>query len=224
MADRQIRIEHGDCREVVRTLESASVHSCVTDPPYSLVSIADRFGSASRDDDTRTSERARSRADAYARASTGFMGQKWDTGEVVHDPAFWAEVLRVLRPGAHLVAFAGTRTYHRMVCAIEDAGFEIRDGLCWLYATGFPKSHDVAKGIDRAAGKEGEYGDAKSAAHQGWIARGGRMRGDANEEGWQRPWMDDPEQVGNAARLYLPATDEARQWQGCVASFLTLTA
>ena len=80
------------------------------------------------------------------------MGKKWDTGETAFDPAFWREVLRVLKPGGHVVAFGGTRSYHRLVCAIEDAGAEIRDQLAWLYGSGFPKSHDVSKGIDRAAG------------------------------------------------------------------------
>ncbi len=83
-----------------------------------------------------------------------FMGKGWDSGATAHDPAFWAEVYRVLKPGAHLVAFAATRTYHRMACAIEDAGFEIRDQIGWAYGSGFPKSHNVAKAIDAALGAE----------------------------------------------------------------------
>jgi site-specific DNA-methyltransferase (adenine-specific) len=74
------------------------------------------------------------------------MGMKWDTGDVAFDPAFWAECLRVLKPGAHLMAFGGTRTYHRLACAIEDAGFEIRDQFAWVYGSGFPKSHAVGDG------------------------------------------------------------------------------
>jgi site-specific DNA-methyltransferase (adenine-specific) len=81
--------------------------------------------------------------------SRGFMGKKWDGGDVAFDPATWRAVYRVLKPGAHLVAFGGTRTYARMAVAIEDAGFEIRDTIAWLYGSGFPKSHDVSKGIDR---------------------------------------------------------------------------
>ena len=76
-----------------------------------------------------------------------FMGRGWDHG--VPGVEFWREVYRVLKPGAHLVAFGGSRTYHRMACAIEDAGFEIRDSLMWVYGVGFPKSHDVSKGIDK---------------------------------------------------------------------------
>lgn len=75
----------------------------------------------------------------------GFMGKKWDRTAVAFQVATWEAVLRVLKPGAHLVAFGGTRTYHRMVCAIEDAGFEVRDTLQWIFGTGFPKSLDVAK-------------------------------------------------------------------------------
>lgn len=82
----------------------------------------------------------------------GFMGKKWDNTGIAFDPEFWKLVLRVLKPGGHLLAFSGSRTSHRMVCAIEDAGFEVRDSLQWIYATGFPKSLDIAKAIDKQAG------------------------------------------------------------------------
>jgi hypothetical protein len=82
------------------------------------------------------------------------MGKKWDTGETAFDPAFWTEVMRVLKPGGHVIAASGTRTYHRLACAVEDAGFEIRDMISWLYGSGFPKSHDVSKGIDRRNGDD----------------------------------------------------------------------
>lgn len=140
-----------------------------------------------------------------------FMGKTWDHG--LPDAAVWREVLRVLKPGAHICAFGGTRTFHRLACHIEDAGFEMRDTLMWLYGTGFPKSHDVSKGVDKALGATGAFGAPKSAAHAGWIDRG-RLRGDQNEEGWQRPWMKDPEAVGNAARQYLPGSPEAAEWTG----------
>ena len=105
-----VRILHGDCRDVLRTLADASVDSVVTDPPYEL----------------------------------GFMGKKWDRTGVANDIRVWAECLRVLKPGGHLAAFGGTRTYHRMVCAIEDAGFEVRDQLGWVYGSGFPKSRNLS--------------------------------------------------------------------------------
>lgn len=76
----------------------------------------------------------------------GFMGKAWDRAGVAFDPATWAAILRVLKPGGHLLAFGGTRTYHRMTCAIEDAGFEIRDSVLWMYGTGFPKSLNLGDG------------------------------------------------------------------------------
>jgi DNA modification methylase len=79
----------------------------------------------------------------------GFMGKAWDGSGIAYSVEMWAEVLRVLRPGGHLCAFGGTRTYHRMACAIEDAGFEIRDSLHWVYGSGLPKSLDVSKAIDK---------------------------------------------------------------------------
>lgn len=129
----------------------------------------------------------------------GFMGKSWDASGVAYDVALWAEVLRVLKPGGHVLAFGGTRTYHRMACAIEDAGFEIRDSIHWLYGSGFPKSLDVSKAIDKAAGAEREVvGRATS---------------------WNRPESE----AGHAARMNAspgeyditaPATPEAEQWQG----------
>ena len=79
----------------------------------------------------------------------GFMGKQWDGSGIAYDPTLWAQCLRVLKPGGHLLAFGGTRTYHRMAVAIEDAGFEIRDSIHWLYGSGFPKSLDVSKAIDK---------------------------------------------------------------------------
>lgn len=82
----------------------------------------------------------------------GFMGKSWDSTGIAYSVAMWSEVLRVMKPGAHLLAFSATRTYHRMACAIEDAGFEIRDQVQWLYGSGFPKSLNVSKAIDNHNG------------------------------------------------------------------------
>jgi len=79
----------------------------------------------------------------------GFMGWKWDASGIAYDLEVWRHALRVLKPGGHLLAFSGSRTYHRMTCAIEDAGFDVRDQIMWLYGSGFPKSHDVSKAIDK---------------------------------------------------------------------------
>jgi len=82
----------------------------------------------------------------------GFMGKAWDKKGVAYDVDMWREVLRVLKPGGHLLSFGGSRTYHRMACAIEDAGFEIRDMIEWVYGSGFPKSLNISKAIDKKAG------------------------------------------------------------------------
>jgi DNA modification methylase len=79
----------------------------------------------------------------------GFMGKSWDASGIAYNVEVWRECLRVLKPGGHLLAFGGSRTYHRLACAVEDAGFEIRDQIMWVYATGFPKSLDVGKAIDK---------------------------------------------------------------------------
>jgi DNA modification methylase len=135
----------GDSREVLKSIPDASIDSVVCDPPYALVSIVKRFGALG----AAACVVPEGGSGAYARVSAGFMGKTWDTGETAFAAEFWAEVLRVLKPGGHLVASSGSRTVHRMVCAIEDAGFEIRDGLQWLYGSGFPKSHNVAKKLSK---------------------------------------------------------------------------
>lgn len=101
----------------------------------------------------------------------GLMGKKWDASGIAYNIDLWSECLRVLKPGGHLLAFGGTRTYHRMACAIEDAGFEIRDSIHWSYSTGFPKSHNVSKtltkdGNEGAAAEWAGWGTALKPSHE----------------------------------------------------------
>ena len=84
----------------------------------------------------------------------GFMGKSWDSTGIAYSVILWKECLRVLKPGGHLLAFSGSRTYHRMACAIEDAGFEVRDQIMWVYGSGFPKSHNISKAMDKNGGKD----------------------------------------------------------------------
>lgn len=199
--DGRVTLHAGDSRDVLATLPDASIDSVVTDPPYALVSISKRFGKVN---DRQPSKKKHH----YGRLSRGFMGQQWDTGETAFAVEFWAQVWRVLKPGGHVVAFSGTRTYHRMVCAIEDAGFEIRDQLAWVYGSGFPKSHDVAKGVDKRLGVDGSFGGPKTAAHAG---RTKKIAGVAIHE---RPWMSDPEAIARNNSAYIPGSPEAQAWQG----------
>lgn len=130
-----MKLLHGDCLELLPTLGSGSVDSCVTDPPYHLT--------AGKKGGTGVASLNLKSPAGRARISTGFMGKEWDGGDVAFRPEIWAEVLRVLKPGGHVAAFGASRGYHRMACAIEDAGFEIRDSLMWVYGTGFPKSRNL---------------------------------------------------------------------------------
>jgi DNA modification methylase len=132
-----------------------------------------------------------------------FMGKKWDAD--VPSEEIWREVLRVLKPGGHLLSFFGTRTYHRGVVRIEDAGFEIRDQLAWIYGSGFPKSHDVSKGIDKAAGAKREVVGLKVFAN-GQTYQGGELSGRAG-------MMSEGKPRGPALET-APSTPEAKQWQG----------
>ena len=86
----------------------------------------------------------------------GFMGKGWDDSGIANNPKLWKEVLRVLKPGGHLLSFSHSRTYHRQAVAVEDAGFEIRDQIMWIYGSGFPKSHNIGKSVDKIQGNERE--------------------------------------------------------------------
>lgn len=195
----EIAVHHGDSREVLKTLADCSISAVVCDPPYALVSIGKRFSAEN------AAPCKAGKTGAYARASSGFMGKKWDTGETAFDPDFWREVWRVMKPGAHLAAFGGTRSYHRLACAIEDAGFEVRDQLAWIFGSGFPKSHDVSKGIDKAAGaKRQPTGEVRRAS----IQRNG------DGETWEAgAFASHPEETKRVA-VTAPATAESAQWEG----------
>lgn len=131
-----------DCREAAAALPENLFDAIITDPPYHLQSMVKRFSGTTLDADTQTSARSRNRADAAARLARGFIGHTWDGGDIAFDAELWRTMYRVVKPGGWLAAFGSPRGYHRMAVAIEDAGFEIRDSLIWLYGTGFPKSHN----------------------------------------------------------------------------------
>lgn len=152
--DEQVTVLAGDCLEVLRSLPDASVHAVVTDPPYGLANtspeqVADtivRWVNGDRD---------------YLPGGSGFMGKAWDA--FVPPVAVWDECLRVLKPGGHVLAFAGSRTHDLMSLGIRLAGFEVRDSIAWLYGSGFPKSLDVSKAIDKGEGHwRGRAGSVES--------------------------------------------------------------
>jgi hypothetical protein len=194
-ADEDFVLFHENCRKVLPMLADDSIDSIVCDPPYELT--AGKKGGTGEASLNLNSPAGRSRISTGG----GFMGQQWDATGVAFDPATWKECLRVLKPGGHLVAFGGTRTYHRMACAIEDAGFEVRDSLHWLYGSGFPKGLDVSKAIDKAAGAEREV-----------VGKEHRASGNAVYD--KRPSRPDGLYASDDYNLTAPATDEAKQWSG----------
>lgn len=186
-------LHHGDCRDVLATLPDCSVDSVVTDPPYGL----------SCERDAHEVLRHWLAGDDYEHRGGGFMGKSWDS--FVPGPSMWREVYRVLKPGGHMAVFGGTRTYDLLTLAIRLAGFEIRDSLHWVYGSGFPKSLDVSKAIDKAAGAEREViGHSKGVA----------VSPDDNQYGGINRGAVGIKQVGVDVPITAPATDAAKQWEG----------
>ena len=188
---------NGDCLEEMQKLidDGVQVDSVVTDPPYHLTSITERFGKEG-------SAPAQYGTDgAFARASKGFMGKEWDGGDIAFRKETWELAYDLLKPGGHLLAFSGSRTYHRMAVAIEDAGFEIRDQIMWIYGSGFPKSLNIGKAID----KKQSYERKKVDVGTGGLHKNANM----NDDGWEKinqenPQMDSDEPVG----------EDATKWSG----------
>ena len=161
-----IKVYNGDCAEVMTRLESDSVDAIVTDPPYGLAFMGAEWDSFGGSTGKETIDERRKKMNEYLGANAVVPAFASSHGHApklseMHEfqaamtPIF-AEALRVAKPGAHLLCFGGTRTFHRMASAIEDAGWEVRETIMWVYGSGFPKSMDVAKAIDKASGYVGE--------------------------------------------------------------------
>lgn len=207
--DGDVVLHLGDCVEVMAAMPAESVDAVVTDPPYGLEFMGKewdapwRGGSGSHaeartrcSDEMGDENKRRFIASAVNAYQAGAPFQAWCET--------WAtEALRVLKPGGHLLAFGGTRTFHRLTCAIEDAGFEVRDCLSWLYGSGFPKSLDVSKAIDKAAGAEREVVGTK-LGQPGYADTDSTGRMLPQSEGAGDGYLD----------ITAPATPEAARWQG----------
>lgn len=181
-------VVHGNILDVLPSLPEAVFDACLTDPPYHLTSV-------SRNGSPRTNDPAKPQG-RHAIGSKGFMGRTWDGGDVAMRPETWALVYRALKPGAHLLAFGGTRTYHRIACAIEDGGFEIRDSiLAFVHGQGFPKSLNASKALDAHFGVESPV-----------VRPGASGKGAPSVAAY-----GDGLNVGFRAR---PATEPATEWRG----------
>jgi hypothetical protein len=190
-------VMQGDALAVLRGMPERSFDGVLCDPPYGL-------SSAEKRNMRRQSPRASSRAKA-----SGFMGMTWDA--TVPGPEIWAEVLRVLKPGAMLMAFGGTRTHHRLMCAIEDAGFEIRDTLMWIHGQGFPKSLDISKAIDKAAGAEREVVGSQNVKDIRRSVKRDREIGHTTGQPKYGPGTP-ADRIDHL--ITAPSTDAARLWDG----------
>lgn len=184
----------GDCLEVMKGFLNNSIDTVITDPPYALT--ANKKGGTGKASLNLNHPGGRSRITT----DSGFMGKVWDSA--IPGVKYWEEMLRIAKPGATLLAFGGTRTHHRLMCAIEDAGWEIRDCVMWLYGSGFPKSHDISKAIDKAAGAEREVVGPNRYA--GRRTEGSSPDNDDNCYG----------QYGIPGGVTSPATPAAQLWDG----------
>jgi site-specific DNA-methyltransferase (adenine-specific) len=192
------KILKGNSLDLLPTLADNSIDAIVTDPPYGL-------GNPDPDYIIKAIQQWASGDRSHIPEGKGFMGKSWDS--FVPPPAIWDECLRVLKPGGHLLAFAGTRTYDLMGISIRMAGFEIRDSIGWVYGSGFPKSLDVSKAIDKAAGAE-----RKLRVNEKWAEKypngpGGNLTQNGQIGQLKRI-------VGNPLMTSDPVTDYAQQWQG----------
>ena len=190
--DGQITLHLGDCLSVLPSLPDASVDAVVCDPPYALTELSAAMVGATIGE-WLAGDRAH-----VPDGRGGFMGRDWD--RFVPPPAAWDECFRVLKPGGHLLAFAAPRTVDLMTLSIRLARFEIRDSIAWMFAQGMPKSLDVSKAIDKAAGAE------RTVTGPAPYSRG-RARQSYSET--RRVSYDYPPQP-----LTAPATEDAVRWSG----------
>ena len=178
-------IVNEDCIKHLKTIEDNYFDSVVTDPPYHLQSIVKRY--------TTGKKNVYGEDGSFQRLTSGFMGQKWDGGDIAFTTELWKEVYRTLKPGGYLLSFAASRNYHRMAVAIEDSGFEIRDQIMWIYGSGFPKSLNIGKALDK---KQGNKRKVIGSTNQQDIRSGNYVqgpqdridvpitKGDSEWEGW----------------------------------------
>ena len=191
---------HGNMLDMLNVIPSNSVDSIVTDPPYGLTTIVKRFGKEN-------SAPAQFGSDgAFSRLSKGFMGKEWDGSGVEYNIDTWKKCYEILKDGGYLLAFGGTRTYHKIASAIEEAGFEIRDCIMWIYGSGFPKSMNISKCLEARE----KYGKANTRTKRivEQSCEGESYRIKQTNNGAMGELID------ATRKYYLPSTELAKKWQG----------
>lgn len=206
-----VTVYQGDCIEVMRQMPENSVDAIVTDPPYGLGFMGKDWDApqmlGQSNGNTRGNWKKRKGDEGYVPGNSAGYHRNDPSKFQAFSEAWAREALRVLKPGGHLLAFAGTRTYHRMASGVEDAGFEIRDCIAWMYGSGFPKSLDVSKAIDKAAGAEREVVDVLRSPYKVDRAEADRRAyGKFDHETDERGYLLNP--------VTKPATPDAEKWSG----------
>ena len=151
--NKNYKLYQGNMLDMLEVIKPNTIDSIITDPPYGLTSITKRFGKEG------SAECQYGKDGSFQRLSKGFMGKEWDGSGIEYNIETWQKCYEVLKPGGYLLAFGGSRTFHRIACAIEDAGFEIRDTIMWLYGSGFPKSMNIRLAIDKKSGIDNRTGN-----------------------------------------------------------------
>lgn len=169
----EYRLINDDSLKALDELEENSIDSIVTDPPYGLTSITKRFGKEN------SAPAKYGKDGAFQRLSKGFMGKEWDGSGIEYNVELWKKCYRVLKPGGYLLAFGGSRTYHKIANAIEEAGFIIQDMITWLYGSGMPHGLDIGLAIDKKNGVKSKVGGVVNKAKSPF---GGDYENNWNEE------------------------------------------
>ena len=182
----------GNNLDILKTFPDNSIDSIVTDPPYGL----------GKEPNATEVLQSWITTGYHEVSGKGFMGKEWDA--FVPQPIFWKECIRVLKPGGYLLSFAGTRTYDWIVMGLRLSGFEIRDMIAWLYGSGFPKSHDVSKAIDKSMGAKREVVGSYKGVTQNKESVGGGFNASKGAD----------EHGRKTVKITTPSTEEAKQWQG----------